>query len=512
MKVLDLFKSNLFPDFKLLAGQGGLDNEICKVFILDTPDFCSWTRGGELVIGNGYAFHNNPDQFPVFLENLVAHNAAALGMKFDRFRFAHNYDDIIELANKYSFPLIEIPFKYTWNMIYDEIYKKNQLVTNGATVTSDLLSVIEERMDPLDLVYSLHAKIKREIFAFSNKLQLYHYIDNVSSNPDYAEKFKCSAVVERTNPHNLGGIAINTQSKNVDGIIVKYASYRICNIEICIRLNKKENVLPPRCEKLVINTLLLFYLMVMDEVLVIDSERQRLNSFLERLLTGKYTDPEMLLCKFRNMKLRFPLPCNLLFFYETNMIFAQREIQPLTPLNCLLGEQMVLIMSPKELEEKHEKIKKITEKNGIFGIYSKVIESMDEIATIFSEIRESMTWIKRLSVAGGFYSYGDILVKIGISRFSELNEASVIVKRYWTPLKDIPNRGAVSMEKFVTTLIDANFNLSKVAADLNVHYNTVRNYQEKLEKMLNIDIGDSESRFLVMLARYTSTSLKKALS
>ena len=513
VKVSELFRSNLFPDFKLLAGQKGLSNEICTVFIIDTPDFCNWLRGGELVIGNGYVFHNRPEQFPIFLKNLATHNAAALGMKFDRFRFADNYDEIIQLADRYDFPLIEVPFKYTWDMIFDEIYKKSQIQSKSAlTNTSDLLSVIEERMDPLDLIYSLHTKIKREIFVYSNKLQLCHHIgdENLGDNHELALRFRRSTVIERMHPHTLGGIAINTQSKSIDGIPQKFASYRICNIEICVRLHGRENLLPASSEKPVINTLLLLYLMVMDDVLIMSSEKQKRYSLLERLLTGRYSDPDFIFSQFDKLRLHFPLPCVLSLFYVADTSVLQREIQPVTQLNCHLGEQMILIMSPQELQEKFDTIKSLTNKNDILGTYSSIVDRIEDIPTAFSEIRENIAWIKRLLAGGGFYSLDDVLLKIGISRFSELEEANAIIKKYWIPLEKHPQKSAISMDRVASTLIDANFNLSKTATNLSVHYNTARNYLDELENTLGVSFENPESRFLLMLARHIRSLNKNA--
>lgn len=506
LKVSDLFKNNFFPDFKLLAGQGGVSNEIRTVFIIDSPDFCNWLRGGELVIGNGYVFRDSPEKFPVFLKSLVEHNVAALGMKFDRFRFAYDYEEIIKLANRYSFPLIEVPFKYTWNMIFNEIYRENRSAMPSGVLGTipDVLSVIEERTDPVDLIYSLNSKINREIYVYSNKLQLCHHIDEQGrdSNRGEGERFRKNTVLTRNHLHSIGSIAISTLTKSVDGKTLKFANYQICNIEVYVKLQDKEEILPARNEKIVINTLLLFYLMVMNEVLIDDSERKKLHSLLERLLSGRYSDFSNLSSQFKNLRLQLPIPCVILLLHKTNTIALEREIQSITPLNCLIGEQFVLILNPNKFEEKQENIRKIIKENEIFGIHSGIIKNIENISHVFLEILEGMTWIKRFEMPSNLYSYYDILLKIGISKFSELKESITIVKRYWDPIKTIQHRNAVSMELFSAKLIESNFNLSKTSTNINVHYNTARNYLEELENKLNINLNDTESRFLFMLAQY----------
>lgn len=56
MQVIDLYKMNLFPDFRLLAGSGGVLNPITTITVFDSPDIHKWLRGGEFLIGNAYIF------------------------------------------------------------------------------------------------------------------------------------------------------------------------------------------------------------------------------------------------------------------------------------------------------------------------------------------------------------------------------------------------------------------------------------------------------------------------
>lgn len=504
MKVRDLFRSNIFPNFKLLAGKKGLDNEICNVFILDSPDICAWMRGGEFVVGNGYVFHNALDKFPIFLKNMVANRVAALGMKFDRFRFADNYDEIINLADQYNFPLIEIPFSYTWNMIYDEIYRNSNIIPSGTPLnTSDILAIIEERMDPLDLAYLLHAKIKRKILVYSHKLQLSHHIDSDLNldDTDFAKDFRQAAVIDRGLQHHVGSIAINRQSRIVNGRMIRHMSYKICQIEICVKLLEDESALSPKTEKLVINTLLIFYLMVMDEVLMIDSTRQKINTLLERVLMGRHSDPALLRSQLATLNFTLPVPCHVLLFYKNDVSLLQRELQQITPLFCILGEQMVLILSPAILEKHREYLEEIALKNGIYGIYSEKINDNTTIATVFFDLRESISQIEKSEIKPGLHSYTKILAKISMARFSQMHEAKNILKKYWQPLAISDKRRAVPLQAFASSLIDYNFNFSKIAENLNVHYNTVRNYSEEIEKILNIDLDNPDARFLLTMGK-----------
>lgn len=51
--VKDILNSNAFQDFKILAGHGGLDNQIQGVTVMDSPDGFKWNRGCEWMITSG---------------------------------------------------------------------------------------------------------------------------------------------------------------------------------------------------------------------------------------------------------------------------------------------------------------------------------------------------------------------------------------------------------------------------------------------------------------------------
>ena len=57
MKVRDLFDLNaeVFKEFRLLTGSGGLDNEIKDVVIMEVPDGIYWINPDNFIITTGYS-------------------------------------------------------------------------------------------------------------------------------------------------------------------------------------------------------------------------------------------------------------------------------------------------------------------------------------------------------------------------------------------------------------------------------------------------------------------------
>lgn len=124
--VRDILKSEFFKDYKLLAGHGGLDNQIQGIATMDAPDGFRWAHGRELLITSGYVFYENPG----LMENIVSSGdlkkISAVGIKLGRY-IKHIPDHVIAAFNEYNIPLISIPTEYSWMAIMNQL---NVLVMN----------------------------------------------------------------------------------------------------------------------------------------------------------------------------------------------------------------------------------------------------------------------------------------------------------------------------------------------------------------------------------------------
>jgi purine catabolism regulator len=124
--VRDILKSESFKGFELLAGHGGLDNQIQGIAVMDAPDGFKWTHGRELLITTGYVFTQNPGLIEEIIESGDLKKISAAGIKLGRF-VNEIPDHVIAAFNKYNIPLIGIPLAYSWMGIMNQL---NVLVMN----------------------------------------------------------------------------------------------------------------------------------------------------------------------------------------------------------------------------------------------------------------------------------------------------------------------------------------------------------------------------------------------
>ncbi len=126
LTIREMLDAEFFKDFKLLAGNKGLDNQIQGVAILDAPDGFQWTKGREFVISSGYVFHQHPKLFEDYLKTDIFRDISGMGIKLDRY-LKTIPDHIIDVFNKYNIPLINIPMTPSWMDIMNQL---NVLVMN----------------------------------------------------------------------------------------------------------------------------------------------------------------------------------------------------------------------------------------------------------------------------------------------------------------------------------------------------------------------------------------------
>ena len=115
-----------FKDFKLIAGHGGLDNQIQGLATMDAPDGFKWPHGRELLITTGYVFYKNPGLIENIIESGDLKKISAAGIKLGRY-INRIPDHVIAAFNEYNIPLISIPIEYSWMEIMNQL---NVLVMN----------------------------------------------------------------------------------------------------------------------------------------------------------------------------------------------------------------------------------------------------------------------------------------------------------------------------------------------------------------------------------------------
>ncbi|MGG2025935.1 PucR family transcriptional regulator ligand-binding domain-containing protein [Gottfriedia sp. S16(2024)] len=106
LTIQDILKRPLFSKAEVVAGSNGLNRQVKWTHVLEIPYFDDTIfQGGELILSTGFGFEWKDSSNSSFLLNLIEHNASCLCIELGHY-FEIIPEEMIEMANKYNFPII----------------------------------------------------------------------------------------------------------------------------------------------------------------------------------------------------------------------------------------------------------------------------------------------------------------------------------------------------------------------------------------------------------------------
>ncbi|MCD6419965.1 MAG: PucR family transcriptional regulator ligand-binding domain-containing protein [Synergistetes bacterium] len=120
--VKDVLQLDVFKEIKVVSGLGGLSNVVTNVNVMKVPDILNWIRPGDFLLTTGYSIKDDKDAQVALIPMLAEKKAAAIGIKPRRY-LSRIPPEMIELADRYNIPLLEIPFDLSFSDIMSPVMK-----------------------------------------------------------------------------------------------------------------------------------------------------------------------------------------------------------------------------------------------------------------------------------------------------------------------------------------------------------------------------------------------------
>lgn len=173
-----------FRTCKLIAGFEGYNNVIYRANIMADPDIINWVSEGELLLTTAYFFKTTEIEKQVeFIQELRNRKLAGIAIKIYPY-LERLPKKIIDLANEFKFPIIEldytIPFTDIITPIFKEIFNKQALILQKVEkLHNNLMNIILTGGDSKDIVATLSKTLGNPILVKN------HYFDELI----YDDKF-----------------------------------------------------------------------------------------------------------------------------------------------------------------------------------------------------------------------------------------------------------------------------------------------------------------------------------
>lgn len=163
-------------DARLLAGRDGLDRPVTSVTVGEVPDIADWLSGGEMVLSTMFAVKGDLELQREFCRRVMLADAAALFVKTTRF-VENMPQDIIDLADKRRFPIIEVPQSLRWTRLMQDateviINRQASQLEQSQAIHRSLLGVVIRGGGWKELAEEASRLLERPVVVFDVSLEM----------------------------------------------------------------------------------------------------------------------------------------------------------------------------------------------------------------------------------------------------------------------------------------------------------------------------------------------------
>ncbi|MBB3108486.1 purine catabolism regulator [Paenibacillus phyllosphaerae] len=116
---------------KLIAGEAGKRRIVKSVNVMDAPDITDWIKEGEMLFTTAYLIKDHPEDAEKLIYKLNQCGSSGLGIKLGRF-WTQVPENLIVKANELGFPLIELPYQFTFSDQMGGLFRDEMKRNTGA--------------------------------------------------------------------------------------------------------------------------------------------------------------------------------------------------------------------------------------------------------------------------------------------------------------------------------------------------------------------------------------------
>ena len=525
--VRDILKSESFKGFELLAGHGGLDNQIQGIAVMDAPDGFKWTHGRELLITTGYVFTQNPGLIEEIIESGDLKKISAAGIKLGRF-VNEIPEHVIAAFNEYHIPLIRIPLEYSWMGIMNQL---NVLVMNQSIRQFNIRNINPHNYSNVSYqvrkIHNILSQIEKEmnfpamLYDQSNEKAYY-------SSPAYqtlSGPLETEDFWQPSFQHKKEILCNNLNMVRYRFFDEKYdRPYSWITVPITVGDKVEAYFVVIEATGLIdyfdqfalrIGFVLLQSLY--EQMLIAQNIGDAgFEKFISDSLAGNLSNPEMIAKRATELNIDTNLTYYLVLMKQTNKemhLSSYKDIVKSTVYTsigysgiriAIIDENRFIFLIPADKSVSHEKNIELIK--GYFKeLYNKLERKVKSISLTFgiSDINDTIFEIKRnylrcektitngklLYPENSYLSYSDL----GAFAWMDIQEDEIEMM-----LMDLKELFAQDENKeLIETLkvyLDCKMNYSQTAKNLYIHINTVRKRIEQINDQIQIDLEDPLNR------------------
>jgi len=532
----DALNLEKMKEVKVLAGEKGLDRHITKVNIMEVPDIVDWVKEGELLFTTLYSIKDDEEALKNLVPNLAKKNLAGLGIKPGRY-INEIPSFMIEQAEKHNFPLLKIPYDFSFsefiNPILSEILNvQTRFLEKTLNIHEVLTNTVlyENGLDRLSTV--LVDMIKNPVLITDSNVTLMSY-----SIPDEFSN-------EITKKDLMDTVTINGERETEEEIY----GYRCKKKQVS--LNEKEMnlikipIITPNnhfgylfaweydknINKLDLSTLkwasTIAALDILNTRALTNVELKYKNELIYDILKGKLNNKQTIVNRGQNMGMELDNGFSVVVFELKELIskhFKNKGIlnenlqktylesaKRLVDDDIIMGDLGTYLIAlypgeeknKDEIEEFAQRVLNVIDKKDRDLVTIGVGNYKEDIINLYesySQAKRTINVASKLDKEDQIYFFEDLgvyklLYKIDTEEKNSFLENSII------PLLKYDRAHNTELLKTLKAFFEENGNLTNVAKKIYIHYNTVHYRLKRIEKITGLSLENPDDKLNLEIA------------
>ncbi len=532
LTVLEMLNHDFFKEFKVLAGHGGLENQIQGVTILDAPDGYKWTKGREFVMTSGYIFKSNVNSLEDFLNSEFFKHISALGLKFDRYSIKMPLE-FLEIFNERNIPLIDIPVIHPWM----EIYNATNVIVMNKTIRQFNIGKIKT-MNFSNLTFH-ERKINAILNAMEYDMKFPSMLYDITNEKVYYSSHKFKEMSKDFKIDDFWNPSFNF-SKEVLCDNLKMARYRFYDdnydkpyswITVPIVVSERIRAyfvlmeatgLIDYFDQFAIRLGFMQLQAIYEQILVAQSLGDvGFASFIKKVISRKVTDKENIIEKCAEINIDVNYKHYMLVVEQLNekitlssyndtiianvrksFNYNEYRYASVEDNKCLLLFKIdESLLHNHELETLLKKAKNFTQRIELDIENVQLSLGFSDVpAYIFEAERSYKRCLKALQIGRYLYPNTNIWMYSQLGAFAWMDIKEDEFEMMMKDIKKLYDHNEhKDLIETLRTYIECNMNFSLTAEKMFIHINTVRKRIEKISDMIDVDLNDSISRLKIEL-------------
>jgi purine catabolism regulator len=506
----------------LVAGHSGLNRVISSVNIMEVPEITRFVKENELLLTTTYPIRDNPAALERLIPSLVSKGVAALAIK------PVFYDNkvpgiMIEQADTYGFPLIQLPENASFNELINPILgeilnRQARILKKNDEVHQSFTELVLQGGSLQDIAHMLASLQNAPVSIHSVQFHLLA-LALPQEESEYAELLSALKDLRQEMEERLGGrsgpVTCDVHGKtvkiHVHPVVVGGEAYAYIVMWLDEKASYEVNVVEQAA------TITALELTKMRAVL--ETELRFRTHFILELLQGQITSRDDVLTRGAAYGWDLSVPYKPVVLEITDDANSARMKQlwmatmQATSYNDIIsvnvGSRLLLLLRA-DSDADHQAVivkwinhiqKNVGETANV--VYAGVGRVVHDIMNLKQGVDEAIQALEigRLMNPGQVVTHYDDLGVYRALHPCAVNQESLAFAHEL--LDNLVEHDRSKKTDFIRTLevyLKHNCNLKKAAEDLYVHYNTLRYRIAKIEEIAGVSLDCAEHRFCMQVA------------